>query len=184
MSYNDRQDVETLLYTTTVCNSGEHYTLPEFRMILKNQKLYKEMVYALERKTAMMSQFQQSESDPEKNTESSPATDIYIKDIVSTLILNGLNAHYALYEMEICDISLYLQALDNHRREEMERDRLWTFIGMLPHVDGKKIASPKSIYLFPWEEDKEKEAAQRSLMEDKEKFERFLKEGKNLFKNK
>lgn len=61
MDYSDKDDIDSLLYTTTICNNKDNmYTLEVFRHTLSNEKITREMVMALERETAVLAQFQKS----------------------------------------------------------------------------------------------------------------------------
>lgn len=177
MDYADKDDVETLLYTTTICNNdGMAYTFDVFRETLCNQKLVKEMVLKLERETAMLSQFQKKQEGANiDNTEGSPEM---ISSIISTLIMSGLNAHYAMNEMELCDLPLYIEAYERKRKEDMESSRMWTYLTILPHIDAKKMVNGvKDLITFPWEEQEiEKEIKNTEI----ERFELFMQKGRDL----
>jgi hypothetical protein len=50
MDYSDKDDVELLLYTTTICNKEDKiYTFEVFRHTLSNEKIARGMIVALER---------------------------------------------------------------------------------------------------------------------------------------
>lgn len=175
MDYSDQEDVETLLYTTTICNNVDKmYTFNVFRKTLVNKKLVKEMVFSLERETVVLSQFQKSEDVTVSDTaEGTPGK---ISEIVSTLILSGLDAHYALNEMELCDLPLYLEAYERKRKEEMESSRMWTYFTMLPHIDAKKMKNgARDLIVFPWEEEEMRKEAERAIREDAGRFDEFMK---------
>lgn len=174
MDYSDRDDLETLLYTSTICNSpGKMFTFEVFRETFSNKKVVREMVLALERELSVLAQFQKKEArkdyvDSEKDLEC-------IKDIVSTLIMYGLDAQYALNEMELCDLPIYIKAHEKIRKEEMESNRLWTFFTMMPHIDAKKMKNgAKDLIIFPWEEEEAKIEAERTINEGMERFENFM----------
>lgn len=178
MDYSDKEDVEALLYTTTICNSDcVRHTFDVFRTTLTNKKLVREMVLRLERETAMLRQFQKKQEGANMgNTEDSPEM---ISSIISTLIMSGLDAHYALNEMELCDLPLYIEAYERKRKEEMESARMWTYLTILPHIDAKKMKNgAKDLIAFPWEE-LEKEAEKEIKETEIERFEAFMQEGKN-----
>lgn len=182
MDYTSKDDVDALLYTTTICNNdGMMYTFDIFRHTLSNEKLIKEMVSKLERETAMLSQFQKKQEKAViGNTDDSPET---IADIVSALILAGLDAHYVLNEMELCDLPLYIEAYEKKRKEDMESARMWTYLTILPHIDARKMKNgAKDLIIFPWEE-VEREAEKEINETEVECFEELLKQGKNIFKS-
>lgn len=182
MDYTDKDDVDSLLYTATICNNeGEMYTLDVFRQILSNEELTRKMVHALERETAVLRQFQKEQevTDLNKN-ETNPAM---IGELVSTLVLSGLDAHYALEEMELCDLPMYIEAYDRKKKEELENNRFWTYFNILPHIDGKKLPSPRDLYSFPWEELEDIKEAERALEEDADIFNLFMENGINIIKS-
>lgn len=182
MDYTNKDDVDALLYTTTICNNDSMmYTFDIFRHTLSNEKLIKEMLSKLERETAMLSQFQEKQEKADiDDTDVNPET---IADIVSTLILSGLDAHYTLNEMELCDLPLYIKAYEKKRKEEMESGRMWTYLTILPHIDARKMKNGvKDLILFPWEK-VEREAEKEINEIEVEYFEELLKQGKNIFKS-
>lgn len=178
MVYTDKDDVDALLYTTTICNNaGVMYAFEVFRHTLANEKIAHEMISVLERETAVLSQFQtKQETSDLGSTEVTPGM---IGELIATLIMSGLDAHYALEEMELCDLPLYIEAYERKKKEQMESDRLWTYLNILPHVDGKKLPSAQDLYSFPWEEMEDMKEAERALAEDAETFEIFMNNGIN-----
>ena len=173
MDYTDKDDVDALLYTTTICNiAGVMYAFEVFRHTLANEKIAHEMISVLERETAVLSQFQTKQ-------ETSDLGSTEVGELIATLIMSGLDAHYALEEMELCDLPLYIEAYERKKKEQMESDRLWTYLNILPHVDGKKLPSARDLYSFPWEEMEDMKEAERALAEDAETFEIFMNNGIN-----
>lgn len=180
MDYTDKEDVDALLYTTTICNNENRtYTFNTFRQTLSNKKLVREMVLRLERETAVLSQFQKKQEEAvSNNAKENPEL---IGSIVSTLIMAGLDAHYAFNEMELCDLPLYVEAYEKKRREDMESARMWTYLTILPHIDVSKMKNgAKELITFPWEEEKEVEKEITEV--EIERLEEFMKLGKNIFK--
>lgn len=181
IDYTSQADTGALLYASVICNNPEaSYTLEEFNTLYQNEKLIRQLAVQLEKEARIIAQFQQSAAPTSGNKESEQTG--YIKDIVSTIILSGLSPDYAMNEMELCDLPMFIEAYERQKREQMESSRLWTFINILPHIDSKKITSPKEIYIFPWEESESKKTADLAIQDDADMFERFLEEGKNIFK--
>ncbi len=173
MDYSDKDDIEALLYTASICNNeGKMYTFEVFRQTLSNEKIIREMVLALERETAFLAQFQKKQEVSDLGSaEVSPGM---ISDLISTLIMSGLDAHYALEEMELCDLPIYIEAYDRDRKEQMESDRLWAYLNILPHVDGKKLPTARDLYTFPWEEEEIRKNAECAMKENEEDLKKFL----------
>lgn len=182
MDYSDEKDMEALLYCSVLCcNPNEKmYTLDEFRHTMQNEKLVRQMGQALSREATVMAQFRQEAKDGVANREVTPG---YINDIVSTLIMDGMNASYAMNEMDLCDLPMFVEAYERKRKEQMISSRLWTYLGMLPHINAKKLKDgARDIYPFPWEEEEIREKAEKAIQEDSEKLEAFFEQGKNLIK--
>ena len=179
MDYSDKEDVNALLYTSTIVAKGEVYTFDVFKKTLSNRKLVREMVLSLENRMSVLAQFQNKRAGTDKiNSDTTPGM---IGNIVSTLIMSGLDATYALEEMELCDLPMYIEAYERKRKEEMEASRLWTFFTMLPHIPTSAISSaPACLIPFPWEEVEAAREAERAINEDIDRFEQFMKEGKKL----
>lgn len=172
MDYTDKDDVDALLYTTTICNNeGMMHTFELFRKTLSNEKIVREMVLKLERETEFLNQFQKKQDNIADHADDTLGM---ISDIVSTLIMSGLDAHYVLNEMDLCDLPLYVETYERKKKEQMESDRLWTYLTILPHVDSKKLPSARDLYIFPWEEEDVKKNAERAIKENEADLRKFL----------
>lgn len=154
------------------------FTFEVFRQTLSNKKVAREMVFALEKEISALAQFQKKDKECKlDNQDTAPGR---IGDIVATLIMSGLDANYALNEMELCDLPMFIESYERKRKEEMESSRLWTFFSMLPHIDSKKMKNgAKDLITFPWEEEEAKHEAERAIEEDSERFENFMKTRKS-----
>lgn len=178
MDYSDREDMEALLYAMSIDSFEVPYKYEVFKSVLANDKVMEGMSVSLGRIISVMAQFRHStnaESGGINNDR--PET---IGNIVTTLIMSGLDAHYALNEMELQDLPLYIEAYENKRKDEMENARLWTYLTILPHIDAKAMENgAKDLITFPWEQ-KPKEETEINDAEV-ERFEEFLKKGKKLW---
>lgn len=172
MDYSDKDDVDTLLYATTINALSEPYTFEVFRQTLVNEKIVRELVTTLESESKMLAQFNRKQSE-ESNPEESGNFPM-IGTLISTLIMSGLDAHYVLNEMELCDIPMYIEACDRQKKEQMESSRLWTYLTILPHVDAKKLKSPRDLYTFPWEEDEIRSKAEQAMRDNEDSLKKFL----------
>ena len=102
-------------YTSPVISFG--YTFEVFRQVIADERFMSAMSSDLGRIMEIVAQFQKKIVPDLGSTEGSPE---YIGNIVSALIMAGLDAHYALNEMELCDLPLYPEAYERKRKEEME----------------------------------------------------------------
>lgn len=173
VDYADKEDIESLLYVMYITSDKPGYTFEVFRQVIVDERFMNAMSSDLGRIIEIVAQFQKKIASNIGNTEGSLE---YIGSIVSTLIMAGLDAHYALNEMELCDLPLYLEAYERKRKEEMESSRMWTYFTMLPHVDAKKMKNgARDLIVFPWEEEEMRKEAERAIREDAARFDEFMK---------
>lgn len=178
MDYSDREDMEVLLYAMSIDSFEVPYKYEVFKSVLANDKVMEGMSVSLGRIISVMAQFRHSTNAGSGGVnDDRPET---IGNIVATLIMSGLDAHYALNEMELQDLPLYIEAYEDKRKDEMENARLWTYLTILPHIDAKAMENgAKDLITFPWEQ-KPKEGTEINDAEV-ERFEEFLKKGKKLW---
>ena len=127
IDYADKEDMESLLYVIYITSDKPGYTFEVFRQVMADERFMNAMSSDLGRIMEIVAQFQKKIVPDLGSTEGSPE---YIGNIVSALIMAGLDAHYALNEMELCDLPLYLEAYERKRKEEMESSRMWTYFTM------------------------------------------------------
>lgn len=173
LNYDSNEDIIALLYVCGPMNT----TFEDFKNHL-DKKSIPEQIKQYEIQTTISAQFQKKIAKKGKkgnkkdsNKEDKP---VFIKDIVSVLILEGLDANFALYRMDISDLHIFIDALEDIKKERLESQRLWTYLTITPHLT-KKIKSPKDLYPFPWEMEQIKEDAARNIEENKELLDKFLK---------
>lgn len=163
----DEETILTLMYAMVSENNDEVMTFDQFKSILNMGKIGVKVQRAVSDEMAYIDQFKEEVSDKE---EKAP----YMGDLAALLITFGLDAHFVLYEMKLFEIGDYIKAIDEHKKEQMERDRMNTFYSILPHVDHKKIKKPQDIYPFPWEMDQIEKDALEQLEKDKDMFNKFM----------
>ena len=163
----DEETILTLMYAMVSENNDEVMTFDQFKSILNMGKIGIKVQRAVSDEMAYIDQFKEEVSDKE---EKAP----YMGDLAALLITFGLDAHFVLYEMKLFEIGDYIKAIDEHKKEQMERDRMNTFYSILPHVDHKKIKKPQDIYPFPWEMEQIEKDALEQLEKDKDMFNKFM----------
>lgn len=163
----DEETILTLMYAMVSENNDEVMTFDQFKSILNMGKIGIKVQRAVSDEMAYIDQFKEEVSDKE---EKAP----YMGDLAALLITFGLDAHFVLYEMKLFEIGDYIKAIDEHKKEQMERDRLWTFYTILPHIDQKKIKSPQDLMPFPWEREQLEKDALEQLEKDKDMFNKFM----------
>lgn len=173
VDYADKEDIESLLYVMYITSDKPEYTFEVFKQVMSDERYMNAMSSDLGRIMEVVAQFQKKVVPDLGSTEGSPE---YIGNIVYALIMAGLDAHYALNEMELCDLPLYLEAYERKRKEEMESSRMWTYFTMLPHIDARKMKNgARDLIIFPWEEEEARKEAERAIREDAARFEELMK---------
>lgn len=170
LNYNSEDEVLSLFYVCTLFDKVQ-FSLEEFKTNLKPTDA-KRMVKDFERQTSLTSQFQIVVKKKDKESEDS--NPIYIKDIVAMLVMNGLDVYFAMNDMELCDLPVFLQAYDQKVKDRLTAQRLWAFMQLSPHLE--KGTTPKDIHPFAWELEEEI-ISEETMEEGKNEFQTFLKTG-------
>ncbi len=172
LNYNNEDEIISLFYTCSL-SDGITSSLSEFKEKQTEESL-KQMIQDFEKQTSFNFQFQvKTSEDQEESTEDQEDSNpIYIKDIVPMLVMNGLDIHFALNEMELCDLQIYTQAHDKKVKHDLEYARLWAFLQVSPHLS-PNIKSPKDLVPFGWELKEIRAKAKIQLEKDEALFEAF-----------
>jgi len=178
LNYEAEEDVISLFYTCGPMDA----TLEEYKTAL-NEKVIKDYMVSFEKQTAISSQFQDKKEKTKKpvNDTNKPEKPLYIGKIISVLIMKGLDANYALNDMDICDLPIYLDAYESIMKENLDTQRLFSYMIVSPHLS-KKVKSPKDILPFSWELEDIKQEAARSIEDDKDDFILFMNSGNSFLK--
>lgn len=126
------------------------------------------------------SEAQQSFIKSKNDDDEEQREETTIKELVGLLIAKvGLPPTYVLDELPMYMVGVILRGYESKMREQMEWQRMWTYLTMLPHIDGKKHRHPKDILPFAWESNPEmsKGEIERGINEFKE----FMKHGETMF---
>lgn len=175
LNYGDEDDIVSLFYVCKLPDEAD-ISLSEFKKNLTEASL-DEMIKKFEKQMLIDSQFQPvSKKDIEESKDSDP---VYIKDLVPMLVMNGLDVHFALDEMGLFDIPIYLKAYDQRMKSDLESSRLWAFIQVLPHLS-KNIKTPQDLYPFSWEIEEQKEKTMKETEKGISVFEAFMNSGKQI----
>ena len=180
INYNDAAEIVSLFYVCSPCR--EHTSFKEFRETLKVREV-KRMIKDFQNQTAITAQFQIINQPTTKKAkkakkEQIPQPKIFIKDVVATLIMHGLDASFALNEMELCDLPLFQNAVDNSIKDQLTTQRLWTFIQLSPHLE--KGTKPEDIQPFAWEEIEDDTLSKEEIEQSKKEYVSFLNKGLKL----
>lgn len=160
---NTVDDILHLLYCTLVVNNDDLFmTYKTFLQFIEDKKI----LNWLEREYKKVSDYNaQIKVDTEEKTEESEEKEPpRMTEIASTLIMTyHIDAHYVMYEMELWEIPMYFEMGAEIAKKDLIEKRFWTYIQILPQIDGKKIKSPRQLIPFEWEEKEIKANAEKQM---------------------
>ena len=179
MNFDDEGDLHRLLYCAYWVGTGCDSTFEIFTKTLSvNPRYYTRAMKELTRYNTLAAQFASLAPSVQAETEAEQGDSQFMSDVAARLVIvGGMDARYVMREMSVEDMLLFVKALDDKQRQEMESQRLWTYLAMLPHVDGKKLDSPQKLMMFPWEVEKHKQEVKRVTDEARAEFEAFMRGG-------
>ena len=164
---SNEEDAMAVTYGMVAANNEETLTRAMFGKILENKKIRTEITRQVKREFDYIGQFGTDES-------AEGETDTSITDIAVMMIMAGMDANF-VYDLRTTDIADFLKGIDAKKKEQMESDRFWTYLKILPHVDGKKMKGPENLILFPWEAEQKKKQTDEEFERGKAIFEKFIK---------
>lgn len=162
------------------------YTYMQFWDFIKifgnNKKVTKQMITEFGEYMEYLKQYSdttpKTEENDEGETEEKPKQTI--TDIVAYLITScGIDPHYVMYEMELWELEPYMKCAERKKKEELESERLWTYLNISPHIDTKKCKSPEKLIPFPWEKEEQKIKQNQELENNRFAITNMI--GKNIF---
>lgn len=157
--FADEPDGATLIYCTTP-EAYTRYTLEEWsRTTLGASAFMAEEAKELARELSALQQYSKVEArdersevreEPTANSQQPRA----LTDVVTELLTEGVvPADYLLERAELWELTIYIEATQRKRQQRLERERLWSYMGLLPHIDSKKIKRPEDLIPFAWDEE-------------------------------
>jgi hypothetical protein len=167
MDYSNEEDIQYLLY---VCDNSD-VTFDVFKEVFKNKKVVRGMIKDISKYLTVSSQFMPKSEDSKGGGDNKGC----MKDIISFLIVSGIDPHFVMEEMEIQDLPLLAKSLETKRRTELEDKRTFTFLTMLPHMDTSKLKNGvEDILSFPWDNEEE----EKTEVMSEEEFEKIMNQYK------
>ena len=170
----DGEDIMLLVYCALVVNNDMAITKNHFDIIMKNEKIARELMTKCQSEMDFIQQFTKNYSNTEVAKDETPK-DNKISDIVHMIILqNNLDINYVMYEMRLWELAPLIKAIEEKTKADMVEKRFWSYLNICPHIDSKKIKGPEDILPFPWEKDNKKEAALKFMEDNNEAIKAFF----------
>ena len=182
MDYENIDAINSLIYCMVTENNDYKNTKKDFIELLENKNIAKKIYSDFRKIIDYNNQFNtQIQSNDTKKEEEVYEKETYIKDITSLLIIGAkVDANYILNDCSINDLYMLVNQYNELKKEDMESKRLFTYLTILPHIDGTKIDSPKKLLPFYWEIEEEEMNIKDELKEVSENFEDILKSQKEM----
>lgn len=152
--FADEPDGATLIYCTTP-EAYTRYTLDEWsRTTLGASAFMAKEAKELARELAALQQYSKVEARDERLEVREEQAEVRtLTDVVTELLTEGVvPADYLLERAELWELTIYIDATQRKRQQRLERERLWSYMGLLPHIDSKKIKRPEDLIPFSWDD--------------------------------
>lgn len=170
----DGEDIMLLVYCALVVNNDMAITKNHFDIIMKNEKIARELMTKCQSEMDFIQQFTKNYSNTEFAKDETPK-DNKISDIVHMIILqNNLDINYVMYEMRLWELAPLIKAIEEKAKADMVEKRFWSYLNICPHIDSKKIKGPEDVLPFPWEKENKKEKALKFMEDNNEAIKAFF----------
>lgn len=154
----EEEQVKALLYAMYLAADNKPISQEIFEMSLQSQHIAHNLVDEAVQAITLNQRLSENistiaipsskKSNQEEEQEPQPLSPL----IARLIIEGGIDAHYVLYQMSLWELPLYLNALAEQRQENIERERLWCYLNLSPHIDHKKVKSPQDLLPLPHEQ--------------------------------
>lgn len=172
----DEEDALFVMYVAFIANNDLCMTYKVFLNMLEDKKVLGWIQRELEKYNKYNDQFNQAVSEIKESSDEV----VFISQLAAQLIVSyGLPPDYVMNQMELWEFKEYFKAAEHRKKEQLTEQRLWTYLTILPQVDGKKMKSPEKLIQFPWETDKQKKSALEDLNSKSEQIMNFFEKQNN-----
>lgn len=187
-----RDDFDALLYATSGMDAG--YTLDEFRAVVgRNPRLMGEESRRVERARRMMEQyaaatstFQNPDSPIQSPNPQSRA--VTVAETAYALIAAGMDAAYLLEQLPVWEMPPLAEAFAardeagwSRFKSACEVWRLVAYFSVVPHVMRGAVKDARSLFRFPWEQQRTRRDALADIERHAAEFREFMASGKRKF---
>lgn len=172
------EDIMLLIYCALVVNNDLSITKNHFDIIMKNEKIARELMSKCQSELDFIQQFIKTDNKVKQETEE-VEKDNKVSNVVNMILLqNNLDMNYVMYEMRLWELAPLIKAIEEKTKADMVEKRFWAYLNICPHIDSKKIKGPEDILPFPWEKDNKKEAALKFMDDNNEAIKAFFNKNK------
>ena len=154
----------------------EKITYNDFLSLLENRKFEEWLLRSIKADEEFNAQF--APTTEEKSEGKADDTPPMLTDIAAVMVINGVDAKYVMDEMPLYELQGYITAIEERKKEMVTNDRLWTWLGLMPHLSkesSRKLSSPDKLLPFPWEIDEKKKKSEKEFDSMKNSLAEFFK---------
>lgn len=170
-------DAAILAYCCFQAAQGvERMTYDDFLSLLENRKFEEWLLKEIKADEDFNAQFAPATS--EKSEGNADDTPPMLTDIAAVIVINGVDAKYVMDEMPLYELQGYITAIEERKKEMVTNDRLWTWLGLMPHLSkesSRKLNSPDKLLPFPWEIEEKKKKNDKEFDEIKDSLAEFFR---------
>ena len=148
----EEEDMLFLVYAMIKENNDIDLTFDGFLYMLEDERV---MNWCMLQLMFIQKEALQLNLKKKEDAGSGETTDVEVKmtDIANYLIIkNKMDVRYVMNDMKLWEISNYMEAASAAYEERLSEQRLWTYLTILPNVDGKKLSGPEKLIKFPWDD--------------------------------
>jgi hypothetical protein len=172
------ENVLLLIYCALVVNNDLNITYPHFQIIMKNEKIARELMAKCQSEMDFIQQFIKQDKTPEDG-EVEVNKDNKISTVIHMLILqNHLDINYVMNDMRLWEIAPLIKSVEEKTKADLVEKRFWAYLNICPHIDSRKIKGAEDFLPFPWEKESKKEASLKFMEENKEAIMAFFNKDK------
>lgn len=154
------EEMIKFIYCIFITSNSLNITFDGFMFMWEDAKFAQWLTNKVDDLMGYIKQFKSDFQDKEETKEDSEP--VKLTKAITYLAANGIDYQYLVNEMQLWELDGLLEAVQDRKKEELELDRLWTYVGISPLIDSKKVKNPQALIKFPWE----KEAKNKKAMDD------------------
>lgn len=139
----EQESVLQLAYCIIVSHPENkvHCTYRELHPVLCNEKILEPIAIGIKREIEYLKQFEKEDEPvtPLQTEKAGKKQSGFIKDLVPVLVSDcGLSIEYVMDDMSYMDIESFLNYRDDKHKNQLEEQRLFTYMNTIVHMDPKK----------------------------------------------
>jgi hypothetical protein len=156
MDYSE-EDMIFLVYSMLHENNDIDLTFEGFIYMLEDERVMSwcmSQLISIQKEAAQLNP-KKNEGNEEKTKEDIP---IKMTDLANYLIIkNGMDVRYVMNEMKLWELANYMETASAAYEERLTEKRLFTYLTILPNIDGKKLGGPENLLPLPWDKKEERQ---------------------------